>query len=136
MKPTLKIGNTAEVTITVTKDMCPTFDDVLIHPVYSTWSMAHHMEIAARAVLKDHLEEHEEGIGSHLEINHLAPTPLHHQVRIIAEAIDLQNTILVCKINAYHLKHNGERKLVGTGSQTQRVLPKKTLQKLIQKAAN
>ncbi len=48
MKPSLKIGNAAEVLITVTEDMCPAFDDVVVHQVYSTWSMAHHMELAAR----------------------------------------------------------------------------------------
>ena len=133
MKPSLKLGNTAEVIITVTEDMCPAFDSVIVHPVYSTWSMAHHMEIAARKVLKDHLQDHEEGIGSHLEINHLAPTPLGHQVRLVAEAVELGPTNLTCTIIAYHLKPNGEEKIVGKGTQTQRILPKKLLANLIQR---
>ena len=62
MKDTLRLGNTAEVRITVTEDMCPAFDEVVVHRVYSTWSMAHHMELAARMVLAPHLHEHEEGI--------------------------------------------------------------------------
>lgn len=135
MKPSLKIGNTADITITVTEDMCPIFDNVIIHRVYSTWSMANHMEIAARKVLKDHLEDHEEGIGSHLEINHLAPTPIGHQIHVVAEAVKLEATTLVCNITTYHLKPDGQRKIVGTGSQTQRILPKKILTKLIQKAS-
>jgi len=135
MKPSLKIGNTAEVIITVTEDMCPAFDSVIVHPVYSTWSMAHHMELAARKVLKDHLEDHEEGIGSHLEIDHLAPTPVGHQVRVVAEAVELGPTILVCDVTAYHLKPDGEGKIVGRGSQTQRILPKKHLTALIKRAA-
>ncbi|MEE8550040.1 MAG: thioesterase, partial [Gemmatimonadota bacterium] len=68
MKPSLKVGNTAEVTAEVTEDMCPAFDGVVVHRLYSTWSMAHHMELAARKVLAPHLEAHEEGIGSHLSI--------------------------------------------------------------------
>lgn len=135
MKTSLKIGNTADLTITVTEDMCPTFDGIIIHPVYSTWSMAHHMEITARKVLKDHLEDHEEGVGSHLEIKHLAPAPLGHRVYLIAEAVELANTTLVCNITAYHLKSNGRKNVIGTGSQTQRILPKKILHKLIQKAS-
>src|SRR5512145_2153614 len=75
MRPSLRVGNTAQVEITVTQDMCPAFDGIVVHRVYSTWSMAHHMELAARKVLAPHLEEHEEGIGSHLTIDHVAPAP-------------------------------------------------------------
>ena len=57
MKPSLLVGNTAEVTARITEDMCPAFNGVVVHPVCSTWSMAHQMELAARMVLAPHLEE-------------------------------------------------------------------------------
>ncbi len=129
MKPSLKVGDTAEVTAQVTQDMCPAFEGVIVHPVYSTWSMAYHMELAARMVLAPHLEEHEEGIGSHLSIDHLAPTPVGHTVRVVAEATEVDDTTLVCDITAY----DGER-LVGQGRQVQRVLPKSKLKALIERA--
>ena len=97
MKPSLKVDNAAEVTITVIDDMCPAFDGVVVHRVYSTWSMAHHMELAARMVLAPHLEDHEEGIGSHLSIDHVSPAPLGHRVRVTARAIELGLTTLVCE---------------------------------------
>ena len=133
MKPSLQVGNTSEVVITVTEDMCPAFDGIVVHRVYSTWSMAHHMELAARKVLKDHLEEHEEGIGAHLSIDHLAPTPLGHTVRVVAEAVEVGPTTLVCDVVAYHSKDNGEDKAVGRGKQVQRILPKKKLDSLIRR---
>lgn len=133
MKTSLKLGNTAEHTITVTEDMCPAFDGVVVHKVYSTWSMAHHMEIAARMVLEPHLEDHEEGIGSHLSIDHLAPTPLGHQVRLVAEAVELEPTTLVCRVSAYHMRETDKR-LVGRGTQVQRILPKEKLKQLIERA--
>ncbi len=129
MKPTLKVGNTAEVTALVTEDMCPAFDGVIVHHVYSTWAMAHHMEVAARKVLSPCLEEHEEGIGSHISIDHLAPTPVGRTVRIVAQAVEVGATTLVCELKAY----DGDR-LVGHGRQIQRVLPKKKLQSLIQRS--
>ena len=136
MKPSLRPGNRAEHVITVTEDMCPAFDDIVVHRVYSTWSMAHHMEIAARKVLYPHLEEHEEGIGSHLSIDHLAPTPLGHQVRIVAEAVEIGPTTLVCDVSAYHVRHEGAgNRLVGRGRQVQRILPKSKLASLIQRAS-
>jgi len=134
MKSSLQIGNTAEVRITVTEDMCPAFEGIVVHRVYSTWSMGHHFELAARKVLKDHLEDHEEGIGSHLSIDHLAPTPVGHEVRVVAEAVELGPTTLVCEITAHHVLPDGEEKVVGRGKQTQRILPKAKLKALIRRA--
>ena len=68
VKQSLQVGQRASVNITVTEDMCPAFDGTVVHRVYSTWSMAHHMELAARKVLAPYLEPDEEGIGSHLTI--------------------------------------------------------------------
>ena len=131
MQPGLKVGNRADVEIEVTEAMCPAFDGIVVHRVYSTWSMAHHMELAARKVLAEHLEPHEEGIGAHLSIDHLAPCPVGHVVRVEAEAIELEGTTLVCRVQAW----DGDR-LLGEGRQIQRVLPKTTLAKIIDRAAN
>jgi len=135
MKPTLQVGNAADVTITVTREMCPAFDSVVVHYVYSTWSMAHHMELAARAVLAPHLDEDEEGIGSHLSIDHIAPTPMGHTVRVHAEATELSESTLVCDITAYHVHRDGSESVVGRGKQVQRVLPKEKLRAIIERAS-
>ncbi len=129
MRSGLKVGSTAEVRARVTEDMCPAFDGVVVHHVYSTWSMAHHMELAARKVLAPHLEEHEEGIGSHLSIDHLAPTPVGRTVRVVARAVEVDATTVVCECSAY----DGDR-LVGRGRQVQRVLPREKLKALIERA--
>ncbi len=134
MKTSLTIGATAEVRIRVSEDMCPAFDDVIVHRVYSTWSMAHHMELAARKVLAPHLEPHEEGIGAHLSIDHVAPTPLGHEVRVVARAVELDATTLVCDVTAYHVR-GGKETVVGRGRQVQRILPRKTLEGIIERAA-
>ena len=129
MKRSLTVGTSAEVTAEVTEDMCPAFDGVIVHRVYSTWSMAHHMELAARKVLAPHLDDDEEGIGSSLSIEHLAPTPVGHSVRVVAIATEVNDTTVVCDLTAY----DGDR-LVGRGRQVQRVLPKSTLEALIERA--
>ncbi len=129
MKPSLKVGNNAEVTSPVTEAMCPAFDGVIVHRVYSTWSMAHHMELAARKVLAPHLDSEEEGIGSSLSIEHVAPTPVGHTVRVVAEAIEVDATTVVCALTAY----DGDR-IVGRGRQVQRVLSKRKLKALFERA--
>ncbi|MEM7227422.1 MAG: hotdog domain-containing protein [Planctomycetota bacterium] len=134
MKSSLQVGNTATHEITVTEEMCPAFDEIIVHRVYSTWSMAHHMEIAARMVLAPHLDDHEEGIGSHLSIDHVGPTPVGHTVRLVAEAMKVERSTLVCDVTAYHVRDAGDR-VVGRGTQVQRVLPKSKLQSLIERSA-
>ncbi len=128
MKPDLRLGVEAEVSAVVTEDMCPRFDGVVIHRVYSTWSLAYHMELAARKVLAPHLEPHEEGIGSHLSVDHVAPTPVGKTVRVVATCIELNGSKVVCDVVAYE----GER-VVGRGKQVQHVLPKEVLQSLIER---
>jgi predicted thioesterase len=92
--------------------------------------MAHHMELAARKVLSPHLEAHEEGIGSHLSIDHVAPAPLGHEVCVVATAVEIGPTTLVCNVTAY----DGDR-LIGRGRQIQRILPKTKLKSLIERAS-
>ncbi|MCG3136699.1 MAG: hypothetical protein HJJLKODD_00534 [Phycisphaerae bacterium] len=122
------MGNEAEVEVEVTPEMCPAFDGVVVHPIYSTWSLAHHMELAARQVLAPHLEEHEEGIGTHLSIDHLAPSPIGKRVRVVARCVEVDDRRVICEINAYE----GARH-IGKGMQVQRVLPKTVLKALIER---
>ena len=110
--------------------MCPAFDGIIVHRVYSTWSMAHHMELAARKILAPHLEEEEEGIGSHLSIDHLAPAPVGHEVTIRAEAVKVDENGVVCDIKAW----DGNR-LLGQGRQIQRVLPKSVLNRIVDRVS-
>lgn len=130
------VGDTAQVEVVVTADMCPAFDGVVVHEVYSTWSMAHHMELAARQVLMPRLEDHEEGIGSHLSIDHVRPAPLGSNVRVVAEAVEVDATTVVCRVIAYHVRGADDRDpaVIGRGKQVQRVLPKKKLEQLIERA--
>lgn len=128
MKPGLAVGHRAEVTCLVDEDMCPAFDGVVVHRVYSTWSMAHQMELAARKVLVPFLEEDEEGLGTHLSIEHLAPTPVGKTVRTEAVATRVEGHRLVCVVRVY----DGER-LVGRGEQVQRILSKETIAKIIER---
>ncbi len=128
MHAALQPGVSATVEIEVTPDMCPAFDGIIVHRVYSTWSLAHHMELAARKVLAPHLDADEEGIGTHLSIDHLAPTPVGKVVRVEALCTAVDGKRVICDVRAY----DGER-LIGRGVQHQRVLPKRVLDSLIER---
>lgn len=132
MKPGFAPGITREIAITVTEDMCPAFGGVTVHRCYSTWSLVHHMEIAARKVLVDFLESHEEGIGAHVSVDHLAPCKLGQQVIVRAELIDVSSDHhprVVCAVTA----HCGQR-LLARGRQVQVVMNKDKLVKLIERS--
>ena len=132
MKPGFQPGIVREVTVVVTTDMCPAFDGIIVHRVYSTWSAAHHFELAARKVLVDFLEEHEEGIGSHLSVHHLAPCPVGRTVRIRAELVEVSDDHhprVVCHVSA----HDGHR-LLARGKQVQVVMNKEYLNRYIERS--
>ena len=129
MKSTIQVGNSQNLTFVVTQEMQPRFHDAIVHPVCSTWDLAHQFEIVARKTLEPHLCEGEQGIGSSLSIEHNAPIPVGKSVDVIATITELDATTVICSITA----SIGDL-VCATGIQTQRVLPITTLDKIIQKA--
>lgn len=132
MKPGFEPGIVREVTVVVTEDMCPAFDGVIVHRCYSTWSAAHHFELAARKVLVDFLEADEEGVGSHVSVDHLAPCPVGRTVRVRAELAEVtcdHHIRVVCAVTA----HDGDR-LLARGRQVQVVMNKEHLQRYIERS--
>ena len=132
MKPGFDPGIAREMSIQVTEDMCPAFNGVVVHRCYSTWSIAHHFELAARMVLVDFLEPHEEGIGSHVSIDHLAPCPVGQTVRVRAELTQVlreRHVRVICDVTAYH----GD-KLLAKGKQIQIVMDKEFLKRHIERS--
>lgn len=132
MRPGFEPGIVREVEIVVSEDMCPAFDGVVVHRCYSTWSVAHHFEIAARKVLVDFLDEHEEGVGSHVSVDHLAPCHVGKRVRVRAELVEVHrdhHIRVVCELTAW----DGER-LLARGRQVQVVMNKEHLRKYIERS--
>lgn len=132
MKPGLTRGVVRELEVVVTEAMCPAFDGVVVHACYSSWSVAHHFELAARKVLVDFLEEHEEGIGSHVSVDHLAPCPVGRTVCVRAELVEVvheRHVKVVCEVTA----RDGDR-LLARGRQVQIVMNKDDLKKRIERS--
>jgi predicted thioesterase len=128
MKPGFEPGIVREVQATVTEEMCPAFDGAVVHHVYSTWSMVHHMELAARKVLVDFLDEDEEGIGARVCVDHKSPAPVGSVVTVRAELAEVRHRVVVCRVTAW----DGAR-LLGEGEQIQMVLKKEKLKRLFER---
>ena len=129
MKPDLQIGTTASGEVDVTLDMRPAFNGTVVHDVCSTWDLVRHMETAARAVLAPNLEPHEEGIGSQVSIDHVAPAPVGCTLHVEARAEALSDSTLVCAIEV----RTGET-VVATGTQTQRIFPRDVIDDIMRRA--
>ncbi len=129
MKSTIAIGNASTLEFKVTQSMTPTFHGEQVHPVCSTWDLAHQFELASRYALEPHLESHEQGIGAELSVKHLKPAPIGKNVTVCATISALDSTTVVCDIKA----KVGDS-LIATGSQVQRVLPSDKIRDLIQNA--
>ncbi len=128
MKPGFEPGIVREVQVTVTEEMCPAFDGEIVHRVYSTWSMVHHMELAARKVLVDFLDEDEEGIGARVCVDHKSPAPVGTVVTVRAELVEVRHHMVICRVTAW----DGNR-LLGEGEQVQMVLKKEKLKRLFER---
>lgn len=119
-----------EVEVVVTEDMCPAFDGVVVHRVYSTWSMVHHMEVACRKVLVGYLEPDEEGIGAHITVDHISPAVLGSNVTVRAELLEVRHNRAICRVTAWQ----GSRQ-IGEGRQTQAILKRHRLDAILTAAA-
>lgn len=130
MKPGFEPGIVREIEVEVTEDMCPAFDGVVVHRVYSTWSMVHHMEIAARKVLVEFLDDDEEGIGARIAVDHKSPAVLGTRVRVRAELTEVRHHLAICRVTAW----DGDR-LLGEGAQIQAVLKKDKLKQIFERSS-
>lgn len=129
MKDGFVPGIVREIHAEVTDDMCPAFDGVVVHRVYATWSMVHHMEIAARRVLVDYLDDDEEGIGARVCVDHHAPALVGTVVTVRAELTDIRHNRAVCRVTAW----DGDR-LLGEGEQVQVILKKDKLTQVFERS--
>lgn len=120
-------GYTAEFTTTVTPEMTVDFEELgRVHPVYATYWLARHMELAGRKVLLGFLEEGEEGIGQAVSVEHLAPALPGMQITVQASHAYTQGNRVVCDCRA----HNPLGDLIGRGQTVQVVLPQQRLDRL------
>jgi predicted thioesterase len=124
MRAGLAPGRSAEVQITVTDGMVARFDELgLVHPVYSTWMMAKHMEEASRKVILPFLEDDEEAVGHAIDVVHLAPTAVGDPVRVRAVLDRIEARRIHCKLEAFN-----QRERIGEGHNVQVVLSRRQLQ--------
>jgi fluoroacetyl-CoA thioesterase len=94
-------GLNAELSITVSDaDTASRWGSGLV-PVYSTPALVGLMEAAAVQALAGRLEPGQTTVGGHIDVRHLAATPVGMKVRARAELTALEGRKLVFKVEAW-----------------------------------
>jgi len=104
MEFNLKIGMTAEIEKTVTEnDTAASFGSGAVL-VFATPMMIGLMENASLKAVDEHLPENFATVGTHLDVKHLAATPVGMKVKAKAELVEMDGKKLKFKIEAYDEK--------------------------------
>ncbi|MGG3915161.1 thioesterase family protein [Rossellomorea vietnamensis] len=131
MKSGLAVGHTAIITTEVTPGMYAQFEGNVVHPVYSTVSMVYHMEWASRKVILPYLEDHEEGMGAKVNVEHMAPAKTGSLLEIRANVIEYEGNVIVTTVTVRERENN---RLIGKGEVKQVVLPKEKINERIKES--
>ena len=119
MRP-IPIGESATLDVVVTPELTVHFDELgSVHPVYATYNMAKHFEEAGRKLLLRHLEAGEDGLGSAVSVEHLAPSWVGDRLTVEARCTEVTGNRITCACRAT----DGDGREVGRGSTQQVVLP-------------
>jgi len=80
VKPDLKPGSHSEQTITTTPEMGITHLGPSAPSMYSTPAMISLIEATCVGLMSRYVDEGEQSVGFHVDVRHLAPTPVGKQV--------------------------------------------------------
>lgn len=122
MKPIFKPGDKKSFRRIVAGADQAIFHDEVLHQVCSTFALARDFEWASRLFFIEMKEDHEEGVGTFLQINHLAPAFVGDEVEYTATVEALRGNELTCSIEA-----RVKDQLIATGKTGQKMLTREKL---------
>lgn len=98
------------------------FHHEVLHRVCSTFALARDFEWSSRLFFIEMKEDHEEGVGTFLQINHQSPAFVGEEIVITATVDEIRGNELMCSIEA----RVGDR-LIASGQTGQRMLTREKL---------
>ncbi len=106
----IAVGMTGEAEVVVTPDITVGGHVPGMPMVYGTPFMILLMEVASGRAIRSHLPEGFVSVGSHVDVRHLAPTPLGRRVRATARMIEKTRTSVLFAVQA-----RDDDRLIGEG---------------------
>jgi len=107
----VRIGMTAEQTVTVTSKMTVGHFVANMPQVYATPMMILHMEMASGSAIASHLPKGFVSVGMDVKVRHLAATPVGRTVRAVSRVVQIDRKSVVFEVEAW----DGDRK-IGDGT--------------------
>ena len=101
MKRPPKIGELGELTFVVTQQHAIDFATEQMPAVLSTPWLVWFLEHAAREAMLPLLDEQESTVGVHIEVDHLAATPLGQTVKCSARVINTDDRLISFQLEAH-----------------------------------
>lgn len=129
MKSIFKPGDQKHYNKTVATDDTAGFASGLVHPVYSTFSIARDAEWSGRLFVLELREDDEEGIGTFISVRHHAPAFPGEPIIFIATLTAIRKHEILTSFEAW----SGNR-LIASGEQGQKLFKRKKLNKLFTSA--
>jgi predicted thioesterase len=97
----IPLGATGTATLLVRPEhLANRFKDAILPQVFATPVMILVMENAALNAIRPFLEAGESAVGIAVDVKHLAATPVGHEVRAIAEVVDVAGKRIDFKVSA------------------------------------
>lgn len=100
MKRDAKIGDLGEISFVVTEQHAIDFADSQMPAVLSTPWLIWFLEHAAREAMLPLLDPEESTVGVHVDVEHLAPTPLGQRVTCTARVINTDGRLISFQFDA------------------------------------
>lgn len=119
------------VEVEVTDEMVARLDGKLIHPVYSTFWLAYHAEVAARRAIEPFFEEGDDAVGAEVSLKHHAMAGIGARILIRASVTSVNNGRIRCAINA---TSRNTQTLLAEGYQDQVVLKEDVVKEKVSQA--
>lgn len=127
MKTIFEIGSEKHFSKLVTIADCASFESGNVHPVYATFALGRDAEWVCRLFVLEMKEEHEEGIGTFLIINHKSPAMVGSTVQFTATIKSINKNEIICSYIA-----KIDNRIVAEGEQGQKIIVKQKLEKLFE----
>lgn len=119
------IGSKMQFEKVVTDADTATFSSGNVHPVYATFALTRDAEWSSRLFVLEMKEEHEEGIGTFVNVQHVSPAFVGDKVIFEATIDELKGNEVNCTFTA---KVDG--RLIAAGRTGQKILPKQKIEDL------
>jgi len=128
MKDIFEVGDKKSHSFIVKSQDVAHFEEHPVHDVCATFTLAREIEWTTRLFVLEMLDKDEEGIGTHLNINHLAPALEGEEVNIEAAFDGIRDNEIICSYEALV-----EGRLIAKGTTGQKILEKEKLAAIFDK---